>query len=108
MKAQLVLGAMIISLLVQPAFAQSELLPGDAQDGHSLALEVCSGCHKVEQAERGVSPDGAPAFQDIADDPGVTETALHVFFRTPHENMPDLILTPAETDDAIAYILGLR
>jgi hypothetical protein len=34
--------------------------------------------------------------------------ALQVFFRMPHENMPDLVLTPAETDNAIAYILGLR
>jgi len=108
MKLQLSLSAMILPLLALPAFAQAESLPGDTWDGQKLAREVCSTCHIVEREERGVSPAGAPAFQDIADDPAVTETALLVFFRMPHENMPDLILTPAETDNAIAYILGLR
>ena len=108
MKLRLSLGAMILSLLALPAFAQDESLPGDAREGHKLAREVCSACHRVEKEESGVSAVGAPAFQDVADDPAVTETALLVFFRMPHENMPNLILTPAETDDAIAYILGLR
>jgi mono/diheme cytochrome c family protein len=108
MKSQLSLGAMILPLLALPTLAQAESPPGDAQEGYRLARQGCSACHKVEQEERGVSPVGAPAFQDIADDPAVTETALQVFFRMPHENMPDLVLTPAETDNAIAYILGLR
>ena len=108
MKLPLSLGAMILPLLALPAFAQAESLPGNAWDGHKLAREVCSACHSVEKEELSVSPVGAPAFQDIADDPAVTETALKVFFRMPHEGMPDLILTPTETDDAIAYILGLR
>ena len=108
MKARLSLGAMIFPLLALPGFAQAESLPGNAWEGHKLAREVCSACHSVEQEERGVSAVGAPAFQDVADDPAVTETALRVFFRVPHEGMPDLILTPTEADDAIAYILGLR
>jgi mono/diheme cytochrome c family protein len=92
MKSQLSLGAVILPLLALPTFVQAESLPGDAQEGHKLALESCSVCHRVEQEERGTSPVGAPAFQDIADDPAVTETALQVL----------------ETDNAIAYILGLR
>jgi mono/diheme cytochrome c family protein len=87
---------------------QAETLPGNAWEGQKLARQVCSTCHSVEKDESGASPVGAPAFQDIADDPAVTETALLVFFRMPHEGMPDLILTPTESDDAIAYILGLR
>ncbi len=108
MKFRFLLGAIVLPLLTLPTFAQAELLPGDAREGRELAREVCSACHRVEKEERGVSPVGAPAFQDVADDPAVTETALQVFFRVPHESMPDLILTPTETDDAIAYILGLR
>ena len=108
MKLRFRWGAMILLLLALPVLAQAESLPGNEWEGRKLAREVCSACHSVEKAELGVSPVGAPAFQDIADDPAVTETALLVFFRMPHEGMPDLILTPAETDDAIAYILGLR
>ena len=107
MKLQWTLAAVIL-LLALAASAQAETLPGDARAGQELAREVCSTCHKVEKEERGVSAVGAPAFQDVADDPAVTETALLVFFRMPHADMPNLILTPAETDDAIAYILGLR
>ncbi len=108
MTYQYSLITMVLLLLALPAFAQSELLIGDPQEGYKLALELCSGCHKVERDERGASTAGAPALQDVADDPAVTKTALHVFFQTPHENMPNLILTPTETDNAIAYILGLR
>ncbi len=54
---------------------------------------------------RGVSSAGAPAFQDVADNPAIS---LRVFLRTPHETMPDLILTAAETDNVIAYILSLK
>jgi hypothetical protein len=38
----------------------------------------------------------------------VTETSLRVFLRTPHTRMPDFILSRAETDDVISYILSLR
>jgi hypothetical protein len=33
--------------------------------------------------------------------------SLRVFLRTPHATMPDLMLTPDETDDIISYILTL-
>ena len=46
----------------------------------------------------------APAFQTIANDPAVTALSLRVFLRTPHKNMPDLVLTETETDDVIGYI----
>jgi hypothetical protein len=44
----------------------------------------------------------------VADDPAVTAIGLAVFFRSPHKNMPNLILSQAETDNAIAYILSLK
>jgi hypothetical protein len=31
-----------------------------------------------------------------------------VFLRSPHRNMPNLILSEAESDDVIAYILSLK
>lgn len=90
-----------------PAWAD-ETLPGNAIQGAQLARELCAICHYVETGDRGVSPEGAPSFQDVADDPAVTAISLGVFFRSPHENMPNLILSQAESDNAIAYILSLK
>ncbi len=90
-----------------PAWAD-ETLPGNAIQGAELAREFCAACHFVDKGGRGVSATGAPSFQDVADDPAVTAIALGVFFRSPHETMPDLILSRAETDNAIAYILSLK
>jgi mono/diheme cytochrome c family protein len=95
------------ALAAAPASAD-ESLPGNPYEGRQLAREVCEACHYVDKGDRGVSSAGAPAFQDVADDPAVTALSLRVFFRTPHRTMPNLILTEAETDNAIAYILGLR
>ncbi len=49
-----------------------------------------------------------PAFRDVANTSGMTATAIRVFLRTSHPKMPNLILTPEETEDVIAYILSLR
>lgn len=86
--------------------AQSE--SGDPIAGETLAREICANCHLVDKGQHGTSLDGAPAFQDLADDRAVTSLALRVFLRSPHEAMPDLILSRAETDDIVAYILGLE
>jgi hypothetical protein len=40
--------------------------------------------------------------------PSITAEALDVFLQTPHATMPDLILSPADRSDVIAYILSLR
>ena len=83
-------------------------LPGDLAQGQGLANDVCAECHNVEPQGTGPSMVGAPAFQEVADLPSTTELSLRVFLRTPHRVMPDLILSPQETDDVISYILSLR
>jgi hypothetical protein len=45
---------------------------------------------------------------DISNTRGITATALRAFLTTSHPKMPNLILTPEETADVIAYILSLR
>ena len=40
--------------------------------------------------------------------PSTTADALNVFLLTPHATMPDLILSPSDRGDLIAYILSLR
>jgi len=40
--------------------------------------------------------------------PSTTQASLGVFLQTPHASMPSLILSVAERNDLIAYILSLR
>jgi cytochrome c551/c552 len=82
---------------------------GDAVAGHAFAREACRACHMVEaeQPAPRIIVIG-PAFRDIANTRGMTATALRVFLTTSHPKMPNLILTPEETADVIAYILSLR
>ena len=81
---------------------------GDASAGHAFARQACVACHVVEAGKPAPrhTPIG-PAFPAIANTPGMTATALHVFLTTSHPKMPNVILTPAEMDDVIAYILSL-
>jgi len=86
----------------------AQTVSGDPVAGAGFAQEICATCHRVEPGQHGVSLEGAPAFQDVADDPAVTSIALRVFLRSPHEEMPDFMLSETETDDIIAYILSLK
>jgi hypothetical protein len=57
----------------------------------------------------GSSPEPtAPPFKDVANTPGMTETALTVWLRTSHPTMPNIIVEPADMDNVIAYILSLK
>jgi mono/diheme cytochrome c family protein len=82
---------------------------GGVAAGHAFAREACNACHVVdaEQRARRLIAIG-PAFRDIANTRGITPTALQVFLTTSHPKMPNLILTPEEMADVIAYILSLR
>ncbi len=100
--------AILMGVSADAPAGADETLPGNAVQGAQLARELCALCHYVEKGDRGVSSAGVPSFQNVADDPAVTTIGLGVLFRSPHETMPDLILSRAETDNAIAYILSLK
>jgi mono/diheme cytochrome c family protein len=76
---------------------------GDRDAGARLAALNCAECHRAID-----TPAGAPAFSTIANMPSTTADALNVFLLTPHATMPDLILSPSDRGDLIAYILSLR
>jgi mono/diheme cytochrome c family protein len=105
----------MIRLVAFGSFAAS-IHAADAQDasgnpeaGRAYAREVCSPCHAVaaEQAsQRTVAV--APDFQTIANTSGMTATALRAFLQTPHPKMPNLILSPEQSADVIAFLLSLR
>jgi mono/diheme cytochrome c family protein len=79
---------------------------GDAGAGQRLAGRWCSSCH--QSGGDGAAKDRAPTFEQIARLPSTTALSLRVFLRTSHPNMPNIQLTPAETDDVVAYILSLK
>jgi cytochrome c2 len=81
----------------------------DAAAGHEFARRVCRPCHVVDpgQPKPRLLTIG-PAFVDIANAKGMTKTALYAFLQTPHPKMPNLILSPQEAADLIAYIRSLR
>ena len=49
-----------------------------------------------------------PSFQSVADLPSTTGLSLNVFLHSNHKNMPNLILSRADSHDVIAYILSLK
>jgi len=61
-----------------------------------------AGCHSCG------AQGAAPALAAIAAMPSTTQASLGVFLQTPHASMPSLILSVAERNDLIAYILSLR
>jgi mono/diheme cytochrome c family protein len=93
-------GALVSIVGVAPVFAQAYGAPAT---GERLAAETCAQCHS------GVGGSGgAPAFVTIASMPSTTEQSLTAFLQTPHASMPDLIISPEDRSDLVAYILSLR
>lgn len=105
--------AVLLGLLVlaaaSAAKAQLALPMGDPQAGRDFALQACSVCHVVAPEQR-VPPRIARAvsFRTIANTEGMNGMKLQALLGHPHPIMPNLILTPEETADVIAYILSLR
>jgi len=88
------------------AWAQADL--GDVDRGHELARSTCAACHKVEKGDTTEKFDDVASFQTVANDGSRTKLALLVFLKSPHVNMPDLVLTEKEIDSVIAYIMSLK
>jgi mono/diheme cytochrome c family protein len=81
---------------------------GDPDAGATYAKDVCAQCHAVLPNEQLSPLPGAPSFQNVAETPGMTSTALAVWLQTSHPTMPNIILAPEELENVIAYILSLK
>jgi mono/diheme cytochrome c family protein len=90
-------GALLLLAILPSALGQQL---GDPAAGERLAAMNCATCHGVQR--------GAPAFTTIAAMPSTTQTSLGVFLQTSHASMPNLILSGADRNNLIAYILSLR
>jgi len=88
-----------------PVLAQP--VDGDPASGRQIATKRCSLCHRVLPMILSDKAD-PPSFQSIADQPSTTGISLNVFLHSNHRNMPDFIISSAESNDLIAYILSLK
>ena len=69
-----------------------------------MAQQQCATCHAIGRGSAASPNAKAPAFRTIATVPGMTALALGVALRTPHREMPNIILEDRQRDDVVAYI----
>jgi len=77
---------------------------GDPGLGLRYAQQSCASCHAVAAGQISSPDPAAPAFETIANTPGMTGIALNVWLHTPHPSMPNLIVDPDQVDDLSAYL----
>ena len=104
-RALMMIAGLAGALLAPVAGAQQE---GDPAAGRRLAEAWCSNCHVIGPGASGPALDAVPTFPAVARMPSTTGMSLRVFLQTPHSRMPDIQMSREQTDDIIAYILGLR
>jgi mono/diheme cytochrome c family protein len=101
-------SALVLTLMTtMPATAFGQLI-GDAEKGHDYAVDVCAECHAVRTGEAASPVPRAPRFEDVANTPGMTATALTVWLQSSHPTMPNIVMKDEEMRDVIQYILSLK
>ena len=91
------------ALCPAPAQHVAPLPGGSVYSGRHIAATLCADCHAIS-----VSTKVGSSFQSIADQPATTAIMLKAFLRSNHDNMPNFIISPADTDDVITFILSLK
>jgi mono/diheme cytochrome c family protein len=79
----------------------------DSAAGDRLAGQWCAECHAVRLDQRSPNP-AAPRFVDLAANSGLTDQLLRAVLQSPHKTMPNIMFTPAQMDDIVAYFASLR
>jgi len=95
------------AILAQQSPVLAQPFDGDPASGRQLAIRLCSSCHRVMPMTLSDRED-PPSFQSIADLSSTTGLSLSVFLHSNHNNMPDFMVSSAESTDLIAYILSLK
>jgi mono/diheme cytochrome c family protein len=112
--AFLALGA--CSALAAAQTQQVSSLSDDVQNGHYLAVLICSNCH-VASPDQSIGPvlqPPAPSFESIAKRSTTTSETIRAFLTTTHRNisnpagMPNPELLDFQTRQLVAYLLSLR
>jgi len=103
--AHLALAAALTIVVSTQVGAQSI---GDWRKGRALARQLCAECHALGRRNVHSPNPEAPSFATVASTPGMTASALNVFFQTSHRHMPNLVLATDQRSDIIAYIMMLK
>ncbi len=112
--AFLALGA--CSVLTTAQAQQARSLSDDVQNGHYLAVLICSNCH-VASPDQSIEPilqPPAPSFESIAKRSTTTSETIRAFLTITHRNisnpagMPNPELLDFQTRQVVAYLLSLR
>jgi cytochrome c1 len=99
------------------ANAQVKPVEGNAEDGRTLALRACTGCHVVapDQSFKPIyiGPPRPPDFKEIANQPRVTAASLRHHVETlpavpKNLDMANPLLSSQELRDVVAFIITLR
>lgn len=81
---------------------------GDPARGQAYAEVACASCHAVANGQVNSPNPDAPAFDTVANMPGMTSIALNVWLHTSHPTMPNLLVEPDRIDDLSAYLETLK
>jgi len=112
--ALLALGA--CSALAAAQTQQLNNLSDDVQNGHYLAVIICSNCH-VASPDQSIEPvlqPPAPSLESIARRSTTTSETIRAFLTTTHRNisnpagMPNPELLDFQMRQVVAYLLSLR
>src|SRR5579872_530756 len=96
-------GTVCMALMLPAGAALSQDIAGGAR----VAQMQCSGCHQIGHGPR-AKAGIAPSFADIAATKGTTQLSIEAFLSTPHEKMPNYVLSQKQIADVASYIMGLR
>jgi mono/diheme cytochrome c family protein len=105
--------AMIWLMAIMPSLVASSHSSAQQTDqakrGLFVAKQVCAQCHAVEKRSRRSPDAAAPRFEDIANSPGMSATAITAALQTtPHRTMPNVRMNRDQLDDLVTYILSLQ
>jgi mono/diheme cytochrome c family protein len=95
--------AALAMLSIVPAMSLAQT--SDPQAGRRVAVESCAACHQVDGG--GKSNGSGVSLYAISMMKSTTELSLKVFLQSSHRNMPNFIMSPADIDAVVSYILGL-
>jgi mono/diheme cytochrome c family protein len=107
MRAALIGSMAMLALALAAARGEAQEI-GQPARGLALAQRLCTQCHAVEKEQLQSPNENAPRFQVIASVPGMTSIALSAALNTSHRSMPNIMLSPDERADIVAYILSLK
>jgi mono/diheme cytochrome c family protein len=104
-------AARLVAFAAAIAAAAPVQAAGVAEAARGIVVEHCAACHLVPDFNPGARAPmaGAPAFQDIADDPATyAPERITRFLRQPHFPMKRIVLSPSDIENLLAYFESLR